>query len=109
MPHREAQPSFRLLQPEQCEVIHRASLEILRRTGVRVYHDEATDHPFLHFRKLWRPQLFSRLGGEEWALAGGRRTHTVLRDRTISIIEEHNPARLPDGVEAEIRHILEDV
>jgi trimethylamine--corrinoid protein Co-methyltransferase len=30
-----------MLTDEQCETIHRASLEILRRTGVRVYHDEA--------------------------------------------------------------------
>jgi trimethylamine--corrinoid protein Co-methyltransferase len=30
-----------MLSNEQCETIHLASLEILRRTGVRVYHDEA--------------------------------------------------------------------
>jgi len=30
-----------MLTREQCEIIHRASLEILRRTGVRVYHDGA--------------------------------------------------------------------
>ena len=34
-------PQFQMLTREQCEVIHRASLEILRRTGVRVYHDGA--------------------------------------------------------------------
>jgi trimethylamine--corrinoid protein Co-methyltransferase len=36
-----AVPRFGMLTREQCETIHRASLEILRRTGVRVYHDEA--------------------------------------------------------------------
>jgi trimethylamine--corrinoid protein Co-methyltransferase len=30
-----------MLSQEQCEAIHCASLEILRRTGVRIYHDEA--------------------------------------------------------------------
>jgi trimethylamine--corrinoid protein Co-methyltransferase len=30
-----------MLSDEQCETIHCASLEILRRTGVRVFHDEA--------------------------------------------------------------------
>jgi trimethylamine--corrinoid protein Co-methyltransferase len=30
-----------MLSQEQCETIHRASLEILRCTGVRIYHDEA--------------------------------------------------------------------
>jgi len=31
-------PTLTLLSQEQCETIHRASLEILRRTGVRIYH-----------------------------------------------------------------------
>jgi trimethylamine:corrinoid methyltransferase-like protein len=30
-----------MLPREQCETVHRASLEILRCTGVRVYHDQA--------------------------------------------------------------------
>ncbi len=34
-------PTFGLLDPEQCETIPDASLEILRRTGVRVLHPEA--------------------------------------------------------------------
>lgn len=37
----QAFPRLEMLTKEQCEVIHRASLEILRRTGVRVYHEEA--------------------------------------------------------------------
>ncbi|MGD8966793.1 MAG: trimethylamine methyltransferase family protein [Anaerolineae bacterium] len=36
-----AYPRMTMLSNEQCETIHLASLEILRRTGVRVYHDEA--------------------------------------------------------------------
>ncbi|OQY31076.1 MAG: hypothetical protein B6I38_06375 [Anaerolineaceae bacterium 4572_5.1] len=36
-------PRFEMLTREQCEMIHRSSLEILRRTGVRVYHDEALE------------------------------------------------------------------
>jgi trimethylamine---corrinoid protein Co-methyltransferase len=31
-------PKMQLMSPAQCEAIHQASLEILRRTGVRVYH-----------------------------------------------------------------------
>lgn len=34
-------PRMNMLGPEQCEAIHDASLEILRRTGVRIYHAEA--------------------------------------------------------------------
>ena len=38
-----AVPRLSVLSHEQCETVHRASLEILRRTGVRVYQDEALD------------------------------------------------------------------
>src|SRR5271157_3348359 len=41
MPNTHAVPSFSLLDRSQCEVLHNASLEILRRTGVRVHHPEA--------------------------------------------------------------------
>ena len=34
---------FGRLSPEQCERIHNASLEILARTGVRLYDQEALD------------------------------------------------------------------
>jgi len=37
----QAVPRLAFLETEQCEKIHQASLEILRRTGVRVYSDEA--------------------------------------------------------------------
>ncbi len=36
-----AVPRLAMLSREQCEVVHRASLEILRRTGVRIHHDGA--------------------------------------------------------------------
>ena len=38
-----ARPMLQMLTDEQCETIHRASLEILRRTGVRVFHAEALE------------------------------------------------------------------
>jgi trimethylamine---corrinoid protein Co-methyltransferase len=36
-------PRFNLLSREQCQALHNASLEILRRTGVRICHPEALD------------------------------------------------------------------
>jgi trimethylamine:corrinoid methyltransferase-like protein len=36
-----ALPRMGMLTAAQCSAIHSASLEILRRTGVRVFHDEA--------------------------------------------------------------------
>ena len=38
-----ALPSLTMLSRGQCEQVHRASLEILRRTGVRVFHQGALD------------------------------------------------------------------
>ncbi len=38
-----AYPRMHMLNGEQCQAIHDASLEILRRTGVRVYHREALE------------------------------------------------------------------
>jgi trimethylamine--corrinoid protein Co-methyltransferase len=35
------QPRLSFLHPDHCAQIHQAALEILRRTGVRVFHDEA--------------------------------------------------------------------
>jgi trimethylamine--corrinoid protein Co-methyltransferase len=35
------QPHLSFLDPDQCAQIHQAALEILRRTGVRVFHQEA--------------------------------------------------------------------
>ena len=63
-------PGFQLFNQQQCEAVHLASLEILRRTGARVYHAEAlnllrqtdaviTDTNLVHFPP----------GLVEWALA----------------------------------------
>ncbi len=39
----QAVPRFQLFSREQCEVVHHATLDILRRTGTRVYHREARE------------------------------------------------------------------
>ena len=55
-----------MFKREQCETIHRASLEILRRTGVRILHDRAlsllretdavvTDHNLVRFGQALQP------------------------------------------------------
>lgn len=36
-----AQPNLQFLSIEQCERIHRSAIEILRKTGVRIFHPEA--------------------------------------------------------------------
>jgi trimethylamine---corrinoid protein Co-methyltransferase len=39
----QAVPRFQMFSPEQCEIVHHAALDILRRTGMRVYHAEARE------------------------------------------------------------------
>jgi trimethylamine--corrinoid protein Co-methyltransferase len=68
----------------------------------------STKHTLKNFRGLWRPGLFSRLGGEAWAAAGGKRLGEHLRDKTLAIIEGHRPEPLEDKVVAEIEAILRD-
>jgi trimethylamine--corrinoid protein Co-methyltransferase len=58
----------------------------------------STDHTYANFRKLWQPQLFSRTVGDDWVRAGSRRLGEVLKEKTISIIEEHKPEPLADSV-----------
>jgi trimethylamine--corrinoid protein Co-methyltransferase len=68
----------------------------------------STKHTLENFRGLWRPGLFSRLGGEAWAAAGSKRLGEHLRDKTLAIIEDHRPEPLEDSVVAEIEAILKD-
>jgi trimethylamine--corrinoid protein Co-methyltransferase len=66
----------------------------------------SSEHTLSHFRDLWRPKIFNRLGGEAWTMKGGKRTGEILREKTVSIIEEYQPKPLPDGVKEEIDYIL---
>jgi trimethylamine--corrinoid protein Co-methyltransferase len=64
-------------------------------------------HTLRHFRELWQPALFDRRRVEDWAATGGKRLGDRLREKTVSIIEEHKPEPLPDSVRAEIDYILQ--
>lgn len=68
----------------------------------------AAEHTFEHFRSLWQPTLFSRQRVEEWLRDGSLRLGDHLREKTISLIEDHNPEPLPDAVKKEINRILKE-
>ncbi len=68
----------------------------------------STKHTFRNFRSMWRPKLFSRLGGEEWAAQGRKPLSHHLREKTMDIINHHQPEPLPDPVLSEITYILKD-
>lgn len=66
----------------------------------------STDHTYEHFRNFWQPGLFSRQRVEEWETAGSPRLGDRLREKTVQIIQDHQPQPLPDPVKREIQRIL---
>ena len=65
-----------------------------------------TEHTFQNFRSLWRPQLFSRLGAAAWDQQGSRPLGEHLRERTLGVVETHEPDPLLPGVKDEVCYIL---
>jgi trimethylamine--corrinoid protein Co-methyltransferase len=55
---------------------------------------------------MWQPTLFDRRRVDDWVAAGSQRLGQRLRDRTVALIEDHQPEPLPTGVEEEIEYIL---
>jgi trimethylamine--corrinoid protein Co-methyltransferase len=64
------------------------------------------NHTLKHFREQWQPALFSRQRMDDWVAAGRQRLGERLRERTVSIIEGHEPEPLPDHVREEVARIL---
>ena len=56
---------------------------------------------------LWQPTLFSRQRADGWVATGSKRLGQRLKEKTISILEEHEPESLPDSMREEIAYILE--
>jgi trimethylamine--corrinoid protein Co-methyltransferase len=70
--------------------------------------DFLTDkHTLKHFRELWQPTLFSRQRADRWIATGSKRLGQRLKEKTVSIIEGHQPEPLPDNVREEIDYILQ--
>ncbi len=66
----------------------------------------STDHTFDHFRSFWQPILFSRQRVEEWEADDSPRLGDRLKEKTVQIIQDHQPQPLPDSVKSEIQQIL---
>jgi len=70
--------------------------------------DFLTDkHTLKHFRELWQPTLFSRQRADKWIATGSKRLGQRLKEKSVSIIEGHQPEPLPDNVREEIDYILQ--
>lgn len=66
----------------------------------------STEHTFEHFRDYWFPTLFERRRFDDWREAGSQRLSDRLREKTVGIMEEHEPEPLPDHVREEIDDLL---
>jgi trimethylamine--corrinoid protein Co-methyltransferase len=67
----------------------------------------STDHTMAHFRDFWEPTLFNRQRVEDWMEAGSRRLGDRLQEKTVAILDEHQPEPLSEHVCQEIAHILD--
>jgi len=64
------------------------------------------DHTIRNLGSQWEPGLFDRERLAAWIREGRKHLRDRLRERTLSILDEHAPLRLPDQVEATIDEIL---
>jgi len=67
----------------------------------------STDHTMEHFREFWEPTLFNRKRVEDWVAAGSKRLGERLREKTVAILDEHEPEPLSEDVCQEIESILQ--
>lgn len=81
------------------------AMEVIHRVGPG--GDYMTDsHTLAHFREFWQPELFDRQRIDSWRAAGSRRLGDRLREKTIGIMESHQPEPLPGSTGDELRYIL---
>jgi trimethylamine---corrinoid protein Co-methyltransferase len=64
------------------------------------------EHTLENWRQAWLPRLFDRRSWNTWQEQGAPAFGERLRDQTVALLDEHQVQPLPDGVEAEIDHIL---
>jgi len=67
----------------------------------------STDHTMAHFREFWEPALFNRKRVDDWVEAGSKRVGDRLQERTVAVMDEHEPEPLADQARDEIERILE--
>jgi trimethylamine--corrinoid protein Co-methyltransferase len=66
------------------------------------------DHSLAHWRELWLPKQFDRQRLEPWQEAGSLTINDHLRDKAVSLMEEHKVEPLAPAAQQEIERILAD-
>jgi len=57
-------------------------------------------HTLKHFRKFWAPRIFDR---SAIRVEGAKDCEDLLRERTINLMETHQPKLLPEGMVKELK------
>jgi trimethylamine--corrinoid protein Co-methyltransferase len=62
------------------------------------------DHTFQHFRSFWQPSILDRTTGVRGSWDDKRmHSEALLKEKTINLMESHQPQRLPEELEREVR------
>ncbi|MGM0653313.1 MAG: trimethylamine methyltransferase family protein [Bacillota bacterium] len=64
-------------------------------------------HTFRHFRDFWKPSFFNRHRRGEWVSKGSLRMSDRIREKTIAIMDSHQPDLLSDQLREEITYIMD--
>ncbi len=65
-------------------------------------HFLSQPHTLANMRRLWQSRFFNRDSWEDWEAAGRPEPRDRARERARTILAEHTPMPLPDGVEEEL-------
>jgi len=76
-------------------------LDLIERVGPRGNYI-SEKHTLKHFRQYWAPRIFDRSAVRE---EGAKNCEDMLRERTIRLLETHQPKPLPEDVVKELRKV----
>ncbi|MEA3459380.1 MAG: trimethylamine methyltransferase family protein [Chloroflexota bacterium] len=82
------------------------ALEVIDRVGPGG-HYLGDEHTLKHFRtEFWYPELMNRKRWKDWAAEGKKTLGRQVRDKVIDLIENYEPAPIPEDVHAELKAIV---
>ncbi len=76
-------------------------IDLIARVGPRGNY-VSERHTLRHFRKFWAPTVFDRTAVKT---KDTKRSLQLLKEKTIGIIEKHQPKPLPDDVQKELQKL----
>jgi trimethylamine--corrinoid protein Co-methyltransferase len=71
-------------------------------------HFLADEHTLEHFRtEFWRPELLDRANWDVWQADGARTLRTRIHERVLDLVDNYEPAPIPDHVEDQLLAIIQ--